>query len=239
MADVVRTIEAGVLRVGAALPDPPFELPGPAGAPAGFDIGWMQAICGRLGLEWRPVRFQGDDFNRIFDGLAGGAYDCIASGTTVTPARQAVASFSALYLTSGQALACNRVRTPGVRSTADLGGLLLAVQEGNTSEPVAARLAAEGRVAGVRRYPYHAIGTMLDDLEAGRVGAVMKLAPVLRWLVRGRPALAVVETGLTVERLAVATAPGNAGLRAAIDAAQARLTADGTLARLEAQWLIP
>ena len=51
------------------------------------------------------------------------------------------------------------------------------------------RLLAEGRVAQVRRYPYHAIATMLDDLEAGRIGAVMKLAPVLGWLTRDRPGL--------------------------------------------------
>ncbi len=237
MTTPLRTLAAGVLTVGAALPDPPFELGG--GAPAGFDIAWMQAVAGVLDLEWRLARFGGDDFNRIFDGLAGGSYDCIASGTTITPQRAEVAAFCAPYLTSGQALAVNAERTPQVRSTDDLRGLTLAVQEGNTSEPVAERLAAEGRVAAVRRYPYHAIGAMLGDLEAGRIGAVMKLAPVLHWLTRGRPALKVVEQGLTVERIAVATAPSNAPLRAAIDAAQARLTTDGTLARLTKQWLTP
>ena len=172
MAAPLQTIEAGVLRVGAALPDPPFELAGP-GAPAGFDVGWMQAVCRALGLTWRLVRFRGDDFNRIFDGLADRSYDCVASGTTVTPERARVAGFCTPYLTSGQALACNVARTPGVRSADDLRGLVLAVQEGNTSEPVAARLLAEGRVGAVRQYPYHAIAAMLDDLEAGRVGAVM------------------------------------------------------------------
>lgn len=199
----------------------------------------MQAISRAIGLRWRLVRFTGDDFNRIFDGLAAGTSDCVASGTTVTPERARVASFCTPYLTSGQSLACNVSRTPELRSTADLRGMVLGVQEGNTSQPVAERLRAEGEVEDVRLYPYHAIGAMLDDLEAGRIDAVMKLAPVLAWLTRDRPALKIVQHGLTVERLAIATAPGNDALRTAIDAAQRQLAGEGTLARLEEKWLKP
>jgi ABC-type amino acid transport substrate-binding protein len=228
------TIETGVLRVGAALPDPPFEVAG--AAPAGFDIAFMQAVAGELGLRWRLARFAGADFNAIFDGLADGSWDCVASGATVTAERERVARFCAPYLRSGQGLACNVERTPEARSVDDLRGLVLGVQDGNTSEPVARQLRAEGRVGAVRVYPYHAIGAMLDDLEAGRLGAVMKLAPVLRWLTRGRPALAVVQDGLTDERIAVAVGPANAALSDAIDAAQARLAARGTLAELAHEW---
>src|SRR6185437_11046880 len=38
---------ATTLKVGAALPDPPFEFVGPEG-PAGFDIVLMQHIAGKL-----------------------------------------------------------------------------------------------------------------------------------------------------------------------------------------------
>jgi polar amino acid transport system substrate-binding protein len=229
-------VEPGVLSVAAALPDPPFELDA-GGEPSGFDVALMQAIAGELGLRWRLVRFRGPDFNAIFGELAAGRADVVASGATVTPARAAVADFCAPYFTSGQALASAPARTPDLRSTADLAGRVLGVQDGNTSQPVAEALRAAGRVGAVRVYPYHAIGAMLDDLEAGRIDAVMKLAPVLHWLVRDRPALRVVEEGLTEERLAVAVARGDAGLRTAIDTAQARLAATGTLGRLVTTWL--
>src|SRR5260370_40723211 len=77
---VART--APVLRVGAALPDPPFEFMTKDG-PAGFDITLMQRIAEILGHEWQLVPYDGADFNGIFAGLDDGRYDCIASGTTV------------------------------------------------------------------------------------------------------------------------------------------------------------
>jgi ABC-type amino acid transport substrate-binding protein len=226
----------GILRVGSALPDPPFEFV-QDGTPTGFDVAWMQAVAAELGLTWRLVHYTGGDFNGIFHGLKDGEWDCVASGTTVTPEREAVADFCAPYLESGQSLVCNVEKTPQVRSVDDLAGLVLAVQHGNTSEPVARRLKAQGRVAEVRTYGYDEIGRMLDDLDAGKIGAVMKLAPVMHWLVRKRPALRVVQERITDEKLAVAVGRGNDALRQAIDTAQARLAARGTLAHLKKEWL--
>jgi polar amino acid transport system substrate-binding protein len=230
------TFTPGILQVGSALPDPPFEFVD-SGKDRGFDIDLMQAISAELGLQWRLVPYQGADFNGIFDGLAAGRVDCIASGTTVTPDRQRKALFCAPYLQSGQSLTCNIEATPQVRSVEDLRGMVLAVQAGNTSEPVAQRLKSEGRVADVRVYAYHAIATMLDDLDAGRIGAIMKLAPVMHWFIRDRPHLRVVQGNITQEDLAIATGLANEPLRHAIDAAQTRLRNNGTLPRLIETWI--
>lgn len=72
---------ASPLRVGAALPDPPFEFMTDDG-PAGFDVVLMQRVAARLGRTWQLVRYNGSDFNGIFAGLDSGLYDCVASGTT-------------------------------------------------------------------------------------------------------------------------------------------------------------
>jgi polar amino acid transport system substrate-binding protein len=230
------TITPGILRVGSALPDPPFEFVD-NGQDRGFDIELMQAIAAELGLTWQLVQYKGADFNDIFDGLADGRMDCIASGTTITPDRERKALFCAPYIHSGQSLVCNVEATPQVQSIDDLRGMVLAVQAGNTSQPVAMRLKAEGRVGDVRVYDYHDITTMLDDLEAGRIGAVMKLAPVMHWFTKDRPKLRVVQQGITQEDLAVATGLANEPLRSAIDAAQARLRENGTLSRLIKTWI--
>ena len=60
----------------------------------------------------------------------------------------------------------------------------------------------------------------------------MKLEPVMRVLTRDRPSLAVVQTGITDERIASAVRLDDAELAGAIDAAQRALAADGTLAGL-------
>ena len=232
----VATIVPGILCVGAALPDPPFEFIDGDTA-RGFDIELMQAIAAELGLRWRLVPYAGGDFNGIFAGLADGAWDCVASGATITPERERMATFCAPYIQSGQSLVCNIEATPHVRSVDDLRGMIIGVQHGNTSEPVAHRLKAEGRVAEVRTYAYHDIGVMLDDLAAAKIGAVMKLAPVMHWLTKNRPALRVVQEGITDEKLGVAVRLGNEALRQAIDDAQAKLRDDGALPQLVTKWL--
>ncbi|HMN95948.1 MAG TPA: ABC transporter substrate-binding protein [Phycisphaerales bacterium] len=245
------THDRRVLRVASALPDPPFEIPAarsqgsavaaeaqqPPAAIVGFDVDLMNAVGALLEAEIEWVPFTGDDFNDIFRGLSTGSVTCVASGATITPSREAVALFCDPYLVSGQSLVVDRRRTPEIRSVDDLAGRTLGVQRGNTSEPVAEGLLAAGRLGALRRYPYHGVEAMLDDLERGAVDAVMKLAPVMRWFVRSRPGLAVVQERITEERLAVAVALDDAALRGAIDAAQRTLRADGTMDALLRKWI--
>jgi polar amino acid transport system substrate-binding protein len=230
------TEDTRALKVGAALPDPPFELMGEDG-PDGFDIVLMKRIAQQLGRDWQLVPYKGADFNGIFAGLSDGRYDCVASGTTITPGRQAIADFCSPYAVSGQSLVVDTSRHPQVRGIDDLKGLVVGVQRGNTSQPVADKLVAEGCAACVRVYAYDEIETALSDLSTGGCDAFMKLAPVTHWLVRDRPKLKVVQTGITREILGVCVRKGNAALRDAINAAQAALAKDGTLAALIEQWL--
>lgn len=236
MAQVSAAKGAEILRVGSALPDPPFELI-QGGSPAGFDITLMQLIAARIGRGWQLVPYRGSDFNGIFGGLNDGRYDCVASGTTITPGRQEIADFCAPYAVSGQSLVVDVGRHPNVRSIDDLKGLVIGVQQGNTSQPVANKLVAEGRAAKVRVYAYDQIETALGDLSTGGCDAFMKLAPVTHWLIRERPKLRVVQTGITRETLGVCVRKGDTALRDAINKAQAELAKDGTLPALIKQWL--
>lgn len=227
---------APVLRVGAALPDPPFEFDDRNG-PAGFDVALMQRIAGAVGREWQLVPYKGTDFNGIFAGLDDGSYDCVASGTTITPGRSKIADFCPPYVVSSQSLVVDITRHPNVHGIGDLKGLVIGVQQGNTSQPVADKLVAEHRAARVCVYAYDQIELALDDLSSGGCDAFMKLAPVTAWFVRDRPKLKVVETGITVERLGICVRKGNTALRDEITKAQAALRTDGTLAALIKQWL--
>jgi ABC-type amino acid transport substrate-binding protein len=227
---------AALLKVAAAMPDPPFEFVGDAG-PAGFDVDLMQSIAKMLGREWRLVRYTGADFNGIFSGLDDNAYDCIASGTTITAGRERIADFCSPYALSGQSLVVDPTRHPNVHSIAELKGLIIGVQNGNTSEPVAERLLAEHAVARVRVYAYDEIEKALDDLSTHGCDVFMKLAPVTEWFLRTRPQLKMVQTGITRELLGVSVRKGNTALKNAINDAQATLMKDGTVSALISKWL--
>ena len=222
-----------ILRVGAAFPDPPFN-----GMPddTGLDIDLMTEIAEKLGATVEFIPYEGSDFNGIFDGL-GSEYDCVTAGTTVTPDREQKALFVPPYLISGQSLAVDTTRLPHVRSIDDLDGLTIGVQQGNTSQPIAERLVAEGKAAAVRVYDYGSIRTALTDLTTGACDAFMKLAPVLTELVKPIPGVEVVQRGISVENIAIAVARNDQALLARLTVAQAELEDDGTLQRIRGKWL--
>jgi polar amino acid transport system substrate-binding protein len=133
---IMRTVVPGTLTILSAYPDPPFDVM-KDGTATGFDIELMRAVCGRLSLELRPLSYEGENFNDIFQGLAQATCDAVISGTTITPDRAAIARFSRPYLQFNQGIAVNRRLTPRVSSTADLRSLVAGIQKGNTSDIVA------------------------------------------------------------------------------------------------------
>jgi ABC-type amino acid transport substrate-binding protein len=230
------TLKPGVLQVASAFPDPPFEVES-RGEDTGFDADLMQRVCQALGLTWSLVKYTGDDFNGIFDGLTRGRYDAVASGTTITPERERVVLFSAPYLEFNQGLVVNVERTPQIKSVAGLRGQVVGIQAGNTSDAVARKLLAEGAIRDIRYYPYHGVLTALDDLSAGRIGAFIKLFPVAAWLVKGRPDLAVVEQIPTHEQLGIAFAKTATELCAAVNKVLADMKDSGAFEALARKWL--
>jgi polar amino acid transport system substrate-binding protein len=229
------TLHPGTLIVASATPDPPFEL-SENGIATGFDIQLVQAICGQMGLTLQGLRFTGANFNDIFDSLENGTCDAVISGTTITPERSAIVLFSQPYLEFNQGVAINRLLTPSVSSVAGLHGLTAGIQSGNTSDAVAKRWLAENALAGIRYYPYDGIGAALNDLEAGRIGFVVKLFPVISWLVQTRPALSVAFQVPTHEKLGIAFAKNNTTLCQEMEAVVEALRTNGTFARLQAHW---
>ncbi len=229
------TLNPGTLTIASAYPDPPFVIM-QNGTPTGFEIELMRAVCQELGLTLRPLTYEGDNFNGIFDGLDQPTCDAVISGTTITPERAKRVLFSQPYLTFQQGVAINQRLSPHVAAISDLRGLTAGIQSGNTSDAVAKRLLAEGHIADIRYYPYTGIGTALDDLEAGRIGLIIKLFPVLSSLVAERADLAVVMQVPTHEHIGIAYNKNRTDLCHAVDAAIQTLRQNGTFALLQTKW---
>jgi polar amino acid transport system substrate-binding protein len=223
-----------VLRVGMALPDPPFN-----GMPdgGGLDVDLSDALGVAMGRSVELIAYEGADFNGIFDELSAGAYDCVIAGTTITPEREREAAFAPPYLISGQSLAVDSARFPAVRSIGDLAGLTIGVQHGNTSQPIAERLVANGGAKAVRVYDYGDIRSAMSDLATGGCDAFMKLGPVLTELVRSIADVDVVQHGISRERIAIAVARGDDSHLTKIAAAQEQLEDGGTLQEMRRKWL--
>lgn len=231
----LKTIEAGTMLIGSAFPNPPFEVERDE-LDTGFDAELMRAVCGQVGLRWKLVKYDGPDFNGIFDGLRTGDYDAVVSGTSITPDRERVALFSDPYLESGQSLVVNTARTPHITSVDGLGDQVVGIQTGHSSDLVARQLRDDGKLGEIRYYPSGALVEVFDDLDEGRIGGLFNLTPVAAWLVKDRPDLAVVQDIPTHEQLGVAFAPGSVGLREAVNRALAECRRTGLLERLERRW---
>jgi polar amino acid transport system substrate-binding protein len=197
----------------------------------------MTAIAESLGATVEFIAYKGTDFNGIFDALNSGTYDCVTAGTTVTPERETKAQFVPPYLISGQSLAVDTTRLTHVKSIDDLAGLTIGVQQGNTSQPIADRLVAAGKVARVRVYDYGTIRSALTDLTTGACDVFMKLAPVLTELAKSIPGVEVVQPGISVENIAIAVPLADHSLLGHIAAAQEDLEQDETLQRIRQKWL--
>jgi ABC-type amino acid transport substrate-binding protein len=228
------TLTTGTLSVVSAYPDPPFELAD--GSENGFDIDLMRAICAHLGLGLHRERYLADNFDGIFDGLENGKYDAVISGATITPDRSAIVRFSQPYIEFNQGVAINRRLTPKVSSAADLHGLTAGIQSGNTSDFVAKRWLAEGVIARIQYYPYDGIQSALADLNAGKIGLIIKLFPVISWLVKDHPDLEVAMQVPTHEELGIAFAKNNSGLCDAVNGALGALRSNGDFDKLHARW---
>lgn len=231
---MVNTLKSGVLTVASAYPDPPFELAD--GSENGFDIDLIRAICVQLGLNLARTRYLADNFDGIFDGLEKQTCDAVISGTTITPDRCKIVLFSQPYLEFNQGVAVNSYLTPKVSSVTGLHGLTAGIQSGNTSEFVAQRWLAEGAIAKIQYYPYDGVRNALADLAAGRIGLVIKLFPVISWLVKAYPQLDVAMQVPTHEELGIAFAKGKTDLCDAVNGALDTLHSNGEFARLQAHW---
>jgi uncharacterized cupin superfamily protein len=67
-------------------------------------------------------------------------------------------------------------------------------------------MVAEGVITHIQYYPYDGIQSALADLNAGKIGLVVKLFPVISWLVKDHPDLAVAMQVPTHEQLGIAFA---------------------------------
>jgi ABC-type amino acid transport substrate-binding protein len=232
----VITLAPGTLRIGTYFVNPPFEYLS-KGARVGFEVDLMNEMARRLGLT--PV-FVNTQWETILKEMEQGRYDCIVGGITITANRERILAWSTPYITTTLSLVVNRAKSPGIRGIAELKDASVGVQAATTDYDAAVRMQKQGEIGSVKVYPFDRIEQAMADLEAGKITAVMKVAPVAAWLAGRSPDLRIVaQVPNDPQPLGIGFAKKNSGIMMAMNQIITAMQRDGSLQRLKEKWNVP
>ena len=238
-APAVKTVNSGVLLVGSDTAFPPFETMKGTVA-EGFDVDLAAAIAKEMGLK---SEFLPQKFDTLIPTLkAGGKYDVIMSGMTITDERKKEIDFSTAYIDSNQSIAVvkgkgftkipvDSAATAAIQKA--MTGKVIGVQSGTTGEA----WAKENLKAAKQVIPFDDTLAAFSALNAGKVDAVVNDLPVSAYLVKTSyttdEIIAEIPTG---EQYGIAIAKTNPELTSAINAAIVKIKASGEYDTIYKKW---
>jgi polar amino acid transport system substrate-binding protein len=227
---LARIRAAGELRWGAdAQGGAPYVFQDPMDPNhlIGFEVDLAAALAGELGVRARPVQGQWD---LLLDLLGRGDFDVALNGIEVAAEKQRVAALTRPYYVAPERLTVRRADAAAPRTLADLRGRRVGTLPGSLAERILQRAGAEVRTYDGGQNEIYA------DLLLGRTDAVLLDAPISLYYGEIEPALEAVAGDFGEVRYAIAVPLGDEPLRAALDAALARLAADGRLRAIYERW---
>lgn len=225
------TVEAGVLHIAASDFDArPMSFLTPDGQRTGYEPELARVICKQLGLT--PV-WHNLPMAEFYTCLATGRYDAVWFNQAITPARQQVVDFTQPYGLFDEAVLVKK--GSGIASVNDLAGKRVGGLADSTN------IALVEGFPGATAVPYPGsdmvLPEMLAALRAGDIDALIDDELVLVVAAEEDDSL---EIGLSLPTrvpFAIATAKTNSTLNATLNAAIAAALADGTMAKLWAEWI--
>ena len=235
-AATYKLVKPGVLTVGSDTAFPPFESMNGSVA-EGFDVDLAKAVAKEMGLT---VNFTSQKFDTLIPQLnAGGTFDVIMSGMTITPEREKEIIFSAPYIDSNQSITVVKGKFPQLDGNdaaainTAFTGKIIGVQSGTTGEAW-----SKENIKGAKQIvPFDDTLSAFSALNAGKVDAVVNDLPVSAFLVKssytGDELVAEIPTG---EQYGIGIAKANVGLKTSIDDALAKLKANGGYTDIYKKW---
>lgn len=229
------TITPGTLTVGLAMPSEGFQVGVVNGSEVtyakGLEIDLARAITTRL--ELTATTFVQEEFPKI---LATGpkTWDLAVAQATITPARRTHVDFSSSYLDADQGVLLSQYVRTVPTSLSGLRRLRLCAQLRTTGvTTVRGKVKPTAKVRWFKDVP----GLMLA-LQVGTCDAVVYDLPTLATLKDRAPARYGALAGriVTGEQYGVVLPKGSA-LTDRVSSVIAALRSDGTLARLQREWL--
>ena len=218
--------QTDVLRVGTDATFPPMEFVD-NGKRTGFDIELTEALAKSMGkqVEWVDIDFKG-----LIPGLISKRFDIAVSAIYITDERKKVVDFSDSYYAGGLVVMVKDNNT-AIKKLADIDGKKISVQVGTKSVSYLTE-----KFPKVQRVEVEKNQEMFNLVDIGRADAAVTGKPAAYQYVRTRPGLRVLDDQLTVEEYGMALRKDSPDLTKALNAALARLKADGTYAAIVKKW---
>lgn len=215
-----------VLRVGTDATFPPMEFV-ENGKRTGFDIELTEALAKAMGkkVEWIDIDFKG-----LIPGLISKRFDMAVSAIYITDERKKVVDFTDSYYAGGL-VAMVKDNNATIRKLADLDGKKVTVQVGTKSVGY-----LQQNFPKVQRVEVEKNQEMFNLVDIGRADAAVTGKPAAFQYVRTRPGLRVLDEQLTTEEYGMALRKDTPELTKAVNAALAKLKADGTYAAIVKKW---
>ncbi len=225
---------ADVLRLACIDADAPplFTLLAAEGGRRGFEPAVAALLAEELG---RPFGWVQTSWPEMIPAVQAGTADAILCGQGVTEDRLQQVDFTRPYAVFHESVLVRR--GSGITSVADLAGRKVAAIDGSTNMALARTFAGAEPVAFGDGGSGDVYGDMLAALEAGAVEAVVDDDVVFVPLGEGDPRFEVAFTVPTGNRWALGVAKHRPDVRDALDAALARVIADGRHRKAWEEWL--
>lgn len=230
-------ITPGTLTVGSDTTYPPQEYIDTATTHAtGFDVDLITAIGKQMGLQTNVVT---TSFDTIINSLIAKRFDVVISAVSITPDRQQKVDFVP-YFNAGESLLVKIGNPMSIKSTADLCGQKVGVQNGTIEQTDLNTANAACKNAGKPAIEITALTNQTDVIQllaSGRVIATYQDSPVTDYFNKQHPGQfavggSVVNAGLE----GIVVRKGDTSMFNAIQTAFNQLKANGTYNSLIQKW---
>lgn len=222
---------AKVYVVGTDAAYAPFESQNEKGEIVGLTIDVVTAVAQKAGIE---VKFVNTPWEGIFNSLAQGDRDMLASSITITDERKQTMDFTNPYFDAYQLIAVKA--TSKVTKFDDLKKLKVGVQTGTTGDEAVTKQQGKNS-ANVKRFESTPLA--LKELEAGGVDAVVADNGVVVNYVTNNPGAkfkTVSDKAFAPEQYGFAVKKGNTELLEKLNKGLADIKADGTYDKIYAKY---
>nr|WP_232316745.1 ABC transporter substrate-binding protein [Candidatus Burkholderia verschuerenii] len=231
-------LAADTLRFGLEAQYPPFESKSSTGELQGLDIDVGNAVCAAAKMQCKWVE---TSFDSLIPALQGRKFDAINSAMNATDQRrQAIDFTTVVYRVPTQLIA--KTGSGLEPTSASLKGKSVGVLQGSIQETFAK---AHWENEGVKVVPYQDQNQVYTDLKSGRLDATLVLAPAGQNGFLSKPDGAgfafvgapVRDDKILGSGIAYGVRKGDGALKAKLDAAIAKVKADGTIDKYAKKYL--